>query len=150
MSASGTTGNDGLQARCREFFADPMRNYQKIEIALRIIFDMLDSARGVSLRDIRFNYSDKPLSRRTAERYRNTVKRVLPSFEEVNPHRYPRRWRLANKLLNGSAKLSSGDLIRLAAAPATPRNVKKRQAGGSVARRLIRADPLRANDPAAR
>ena len=129
------TGNVGPRARCREFFADPMRNYQKIEIALRIIFDMADSARGVfTAWTSGFNYSDKPLSRRTAERYRNTVKRVLPSFEEVNPHRYPRRWRLANKLLNGSAKLSSGDLIRLAAAPATPRNVKKRQAGGSVAR----------------
>jgi hypothetical protein len=132
------TGNGGPRARCREFFADPMRNYQKIEIALRIIFDMADSARGVSLRDIRFNYSDKPLSRRTAERYRNTVKRVLPSFEEVNPHQYPKRWRLANKPLNGLAKILSGDLIRLADAPATPRSVKKRQADGSVTRLVER------------
>jgi hypothetical protein len=114
-----------------------MRNYQKIEIALRIIFDMLDSARGVSLRDIRFNYSDKPLSRRTAERYRNTVKRVLPSFEEVNPHQYPKRWRLASKPL-GLAKISSGGLIRLADAPATLRSVKKRQADGRVARPVER------------
>lgn len=102
----------------QRFFPHPMRNYQKVEIALRIVLDMLSSARGVSLEDIRFNYSDKPLARRTAERYRNTIKRVFPQFEEVNPYHYPRRWRLSKKPLSGLAKSSSRDLTRLADAAA--------------------------------
>jgi hypothetical protein len=131
--AQPRTNNRGSWTHCGDLYADPMRNYQKVEIALRIALDMLSSTSGVSLQDIRFAYSDKPLSRRTAERYRNTLKRVFPQFEEVNPHQYPRRWRLSNRLLIGLAKISSRDLARLADAAARLRRVKEHQAANRVA-----------------
>jgi hypothetical protein len=42
--------------------------YEKAETILRIALDMQGSPFGLSLEDIRRNYSDEPLSRRTAER----------------------------------------------------------------------------------
>ena len=47
--------------------------YEKAETILRIALDMQGTAEGLSLEDIRQNYSDKPLSRRTAERLRSYV-----------------------------------------------------------------------------
>jgi hypothetical protein len=47
----------------------PMR-YEKAETVLRVALDMQASALGLSLEEIQRNYSDKPLSRRTAERLR--------------------------------------------------------------------------------
>jgi hypothetical protein len=103
-----------------------MRTYDKVEIVLRIALDMLSSARGVSLRDIRLNYSGKPLSRGTAERYRNTLKRVFPQFEEVNPHHNPRRWRLSKKPLR-ERKTSNRGLSTLADAAATRQSADMHQ-----------------------
>ena len=52
--------------------------YEKSEIVLRIALEMQGSASGLSLEDIRTRYSDKPLSRRTAERLRDAVERLFP------------------------------------------------------------------------
>ena len=52
----------------------PMR-YEKAETVLRVALDMQASALGLSLEDLQRNYSDKPLSRRTAERLRDAVER---------------------------------------------------------------------------
>ena len=66
--------------------------YEKAETILRIALDMQGSVGGLSLDDIRRNYSDKPLSRRTAERLRDAVERVFPQFEQANP------WRITKTL----------------------------------------------------
>jgi hypothetical protein len=68
--------------------------YEKSEIVLRIALEMQGSASGLSLEDIRTRYSDKPLSRRTAERLRDAVERLFPHIEQANPGEVPKRWRL--------------------------------------------------------
>jgi hypothetical protein len=67
--------------------------YEKAEIVHRIALDMQGTAEGLALEDIRTRYSDKPLSRRTAERLRDTVERLFP-IEHANPGEVPKRWRL--------------------------------------------------------
>jgi hypothetical protein len=68
--------------------------YEKAETVLRIALDMQGSAEGLSLADISTRYSDKPLSRRTAERLRGAIERVFPQIEQANPGETPKRWRI--------------------------------------------------------
>src|SRR5664280_7202 len=65
-------------------YGEPMR-YEKAETILRIALDMQGSAGGLSLEDIRKNYSDRLLSRRTADRLRDAVERLFPQLDQVNP-----------------------------------------------------------------
>src|SRR5829696_2371560 len=71
----------------------PMR-YEKAETVLRVALDMQASALGLSLEEIQRNYSDKPLSRRTAERLRDAIERLFPQIEQANPGEVPKRCRL--------------------------------------------------------
>ena len=94
---------------------EPMR-YEKSETILRIALDMQGSVGGLSLEDIRKNYSDKPLSRRTAERLRDAVERLFPQFDQVNPGEVPKRWRLPGGSTAALANITADELADLATA----------------------------------
>ena len=89
--------------------------YEKAEIVHRIALDMQGSAEGLALEDIRTRYSDKPLSRRTAERLRDTVERLFP-IEHANPGEFPKRWRLRGASVGATASVTADELADLATA----------------------------------
>src|ERR1700686_1879711 len=91
----------------------PMR-YEKAETVLRVALDMQASALGLSLDDIQRNYSDKPLSRRTAERLRDAIERVFPQTEQANPGEVPKRWRLPGGTLDRLTNITAEELADLA------------------------------------
>lgn len=90
--------------------------YEKSETLLRIALDMQGSSTGISLEDIQRNYSDKPISRRTAERLRDTLERLFPQLEQANPGEVPKRWRLVTGTTQGLAAVSAEELADLALA----------------------------------
>jgi predicted DNA-binding transcriptional regulator YafY len=90
--------------------------YEKAETILRIALDMQGSALGLSLDDIRRNYADKPLSRRTADRLRDAIERLFPQIEQVNPGEIPKRWRLLGGVVGGLANVTADELADLATA----------------------------------
>jgi hypothetical protein len=55
--------------------------YEKAETVLRVALDMQASVLGLSLEEIQYNYSDKQLSCRTAERLRDAIE----GFAEASP-----------------------------------------------------------------
>ena len=89
--------------------------YEKAETLLRIALDMQGSAEGLSLDDIQRNFSDKPLSRRTAERLRDATERVFPQVQHANPGELPKRWRLPPGTVSGFATVTAEELADLAA-----------------------------------
>jgi predicted DNA-binding transcriptional regulator YafY len=89
--------------------------YEKAEIVHRIALDMRGSAEGLALEDIRTRYSDQPLSRRTAERLRDTVERLFP-IEHANPGEVPKRWRLRGGTPGAMASITAVELADLATA----------------------------------
>ena len=90
--------------------------YEKAETVLRVALDMQASALGLALEEIQRNYSDKPLSRRTAERLRDAVERLFPQIEQANPGEVPKRWRLPGGTVNGLASVTAGELADLGTA----------------------------------
>ncbi len=90
--------------------------YEKAETVLRIALDMQGTAEGLSLDDIRRRYSDKPLSRRTAERLRDAIERVFPQMLQANPGELPKRWRLPSATVSGLAAISAVELADLTTA----------------------------------
>jgi predicted DNA-binding transcriptional regulator YafY len=94
---------------------EPMR-YEKSETILRIALDMQGSAGGLSLEDIRKNYSDEVLSRRTAERLRDAVERLFPQLDQVNPGEVPKRWRLPGGSTAALATITADELADIATA----------------------------------
>ena len=87
--------------------------YEKAETVFRIALDMQGSAYGLTLHDIQHNFSEKPLSRRTAERLRDAVDRLFPQFELANPGEVPKRWRIAGGHANGFASISAEEVADL-------------------------------------
>lgn len=92
----------------------PVR-YEKADTILRIALDMQGTAEGLSLDDIRLNYSDRPLSRRTAERLRDAIERIFPQMQQANSGEVPKRWRLPTGTVSGFASVSAEELADLAA-----------------------------------
>ena len=90
--------------------------YEKAETILRIALDMQGSALGLSIEDIQRNYSDDPLSRRTAERLRDAIERLFPQIEQANPGEIPKRWRLPGGTMNGLAHVTADELADLTTA----------------------------------
>ena len=90
--------------------------YEKSETILRIALDMQGSAGGLSLEDIRKSYSEKPLSRRTAERLRDAIERLFPQLDQVNPGEFPKRWRLPGGSTAALANITADELADLAIA----------------------------------
>jgi len=122
--------------------------YEKAETVLRIALDMQGTAEGLSLDDIRRNYSDRPLSRRTAERLRDAIERVFPQAQQANPGELPKRWRLPSGTVSGFACVSAEELADLAAGVSLLRRENMAvQAGNaeravSKLRALMRPDAL--------
>jgi predicted DNA-binding transcriptional regulator YafY len=114
---NGRRDATGSLARLR---GEPMR-YEKAEIILRIALDMQGSVGGLSFDDIQRSYSDKHLSRRTAERLRDAIERLFPQIEEVNPGEVPKRWRLPGGSSGALANISADELANLATAVAVLR-----------------------------
>jgi predicted DNA-binding transcriptional regulator YafY len=96
---------------------EPMR-YEKAETIVQIALDLQGSASGLSLDDIQKNYSDRPLSRRTAERLRDAVERVFPQLEQANPGELPKRWRLPGGPNGMPANVTTNELADLTTAVA--------------------------------
>jgi len=90
--------------------------YEKAETVLRVALDMQASALGLSLEELQRNYSDKPLSRRTAERLRDAVERLFPQMEQANPGEVPKRWHLPGGTVNGLASVTAPELADLGTA----------------------------------
>ena len=90
--------------------------YEKAETVLRVALDMQASALGLSLEEIQRNYSDKPLSRRTAERLRDAIERLFPQIEQANPGEVPKRWRLPGGTVDGLASITATELADLGTA----------------------------------
>ena len=90
--------------------------YEKAETVLRVALDMQASALGLSLDELQRNYSDKPLSRRTAERLRDAVERLFPQLQQANPGEVPKRWRLPGGTVNGLASVTAAELADLGTA----------------------------------
>ncbi len=108
--------------------------YEKAETVLRIALDMQGSALGLSLDNIQRNYSDEPLSRRTAERLRDTVERLFPQLEQANPNDVPKRWRLPGGSINGLANVTADELADLATAVSLLRRENMRAQADSTER----------------
>ncbi len=111
MTAIGKADREGPRPDAVE---GPVR-YEKADTILRIALDMQGTAEGLSLEDIQRNYSDKPLSRRTAERLRDAIERVFPQMQQANPGELPKRWRLPVGTASGFASVSAEELADLAA-----------------------------------
>lgn len=94
---------------------EPMR-YEKAETILRIALDMQGFATGLSIDDIRKNYSDELLSRRTAERLRDAVERLFPQLHQVNPGEVPKRWCLPGGSTGALTNITADELADLAIA----------------------------------
>ena len=90
--------------------------YEKLDTILRIALDMQGTAEGLSFDDIQRNYSDKPLSRRTAERIRDAIERVFPQMEQANPGDLPKRWRVPAGSLSRLTDISAEELTNLSTA----------------------------------
>jgi predicted DNA-binding transcriptional regulator YafY len=90
--------------------------YEKAETVLRVALDMQASALGLSLEEIQRNYSDKPLSRRTAERLRDAIERLFPQIEQADPGEVPKRWRLPDRTVTGLASITATELADLGTA----------------------------------
>jgi predicted DNA-binding transcriptional regulator YafY len=91
--------------------------HEKAEILHRIALDMHGLAGGLALDDIRTRYTDKPLSRRTAERLRDAVDRLY-TVEHANPGELPKRWRIRRSNAVPIANISAQELADLETAAA--------------------------------
>jgi predicted DNA-binding transcriptional regulator YafY len=87
--------------------------YEKLEALLRVALDMRGSAEGISIEDIQRNCR---VSRRTAERMRDTIERVFPQMEQANPGEIPKRWRMRSGPVTNLAGISAGELAALSTA----------------------------------
>jgi len=67
---------------------------------------------GLTLDDIRTRYTDKPLSRRTAERLRDAVERLYP-IEHANPGESRKRWRIRRGTSEPMANITAHELADL-------------------------------------
>jgi len=95
--------------------------HDKAELLLRLALDLQGTAEGLALEDIRTRYSDVPLSRRTAERLRDAVERLMPQMEQANPGEVPKRWRIRGGSVNGLAQISAEELVSLQTAASSLR-----------------------------
>lgn len=111
-----TAPDDPNQAAAGEALCGGHVRYEKAEVVLRIAMAMQGTAEGLSLQDIQQNFSDKPLSRRTAERLRDAIERVFPDMELANPGELPKRWRLRSASLSALVKPTAEEFAALATA----------------------------------
>lgn len=88
--------------------------YEKLENLLHLALEMRGTSEGVSFADIQHNYD---VSRRTAERMRDTIERLFPGCEQSNPGELPKRWRIRGSMA-GLVGCSAEELAALQTASA--------------------------------
>ncbi|MBT3353014.1 MAG: WYL domain-containing protein [Nitrospinaceae bacterium] len=84
--------------------------YEKPESIFRLALMMQGSADGVSLQEISVEFN---VSRRTAERMRDSVTRLFPQAVEVPTGERMKRWRIPSGTLNGLTSFSTEELTEL-------------------------------------
>jgi predicted DNA-binding transcriptional regulator YafY len=124
--------------------------YEKAETVLRVALDMQGSAYGLTLQDLRNNYSDKPLSRRTAERLRDAVERLFPQVELVNPGELPKRWRIPASTANGLTDVTAEEVADLTTAVSLLRRENMHAQAKSIERVLAKLRALMKRQAAAK
>jgi predicted DNA-binding transcriptional regulator YafY len=124
--------------------------YEKAETVLRVALDMQGSAYGLTLQDLRNNYSDKPLSRRTAERLRDAVERLFPQVELVNPGELPKRWRIPASTANSLTDVTAEEVADLTTAVSLLRRENMHVQAKSLERVLAKLRALMKRQAAAK
>jgi predicted DNA-binding transcriptional regulator YafY len=124
--------------------------YEKAETVLRVALDMQGSAYGLTLQDLRNNYSDEPLSRRTAERVRDAVERLFPQVELSNPGELPKRWRIPASTVNGFADITAEEVADLMTAVSLLRRENMHSQAKSLDRVLAKLRALMKRQAAAK
>ncbi len=84
--------------------------YERMDDLMRLALKMQGLTQGVSLADIQEEFA---VSRRTAERMRDSVARVFPQLEEVATGEPVKRWRLPHGTLNRLISMSAVELAEL-------------------------------------
>jgi predicted DNA-binding transcriptional regulator YafY len=124
--------------------------YEKAETVLRVALDMQGSAYGLTLQDLRNNYSDRPISRRTAERLRDAVERLFPQVELANPGELPKRWRIPASTANGLTDLTAEEVADLMTAVSLLRRENMHAQAKSLERVLAKLRALMKRQAAAK
>ena len=84
--------------------------YEKAELLLRLALDMTRSSEGLSLQDIAQSYG---VARRTAERMRDAILRLIPAAEEVPGDDRQKRWRIPSRDLAAITTYGVEDLATI-------------------------------------
>jgi predicted DNA-binding transcriptional regulator YafY len=108
--------------------------HDKAESLLRLALDLQGSAEGLTLADIQERYE---VSRRTAERMRDAVERLVPQMEQANLGEIPKRWRIQKDALSSIVPLDANDLATLETASKTLLRLNMQDPAGKLA--LLRA-----------
>lgn len=88
--------------------------HEKAETLLRIAIDMQGRRSGLTLQDLITRYSEKPMSRRSAERLRDAIIRLFPGqVEEVVGDQQVKSWRLRTPSLKGLRSVDHHTLASL-------------------------------------
>ncbi len=124
--------------------------YEKAELVLRVAIDMQGSAYGLTLKDICNNYTEEPLSRRTAERLRDAVERLFPQLEVANPGELPKRWRIPAGTVNGFANITADEVADLTTTISLLRRENMHAQAHSAERMLAKLRALMSRQTAAK
>ena len=84
--------------------------YSRVSDIIDLIIFMLSKLNGVSLNDIQERFN---VSRRTAERMRDSVLAILPQVDEIETEERCKRWGFSNYSLNELVSFSSEDIAFL-------------------------------------
>ena len=84
--------------------------YSRVSDIIDLIIFMLSKLNGVSLNDIQERFN---VSRRTAERMRDSVLAILPQVDEIETEERCKRWGFTNYSLNELISFSNEDIAFL-------------------------------------
>lgn len=84
--------------------------YSRVSDIIDLIIFMLSKLNGVSLNDIQERFN---VSRRTAERMRDSVLAILPQVDEIETEERCKRWGFTNYSLNELVSFSNEDIAFL-------------------------------------
>ncbi len=83
---------------------------EKAETIFKLAMQMQGTGEGLTLENIIHEYS---VSRRTAERMRNTIERIFPQIEEAHSEGRTKRWRLPSGTVNRLTAFSIEEIMAL-------------------------------------
>lgn len=83
---------------------------EKAETIFKLALQMHGTSEGLSLDDIRYEFK---VSRRTAERMRDTVERIFPQMEEAPTEGRVKKWRLPSGTMNRLTSFQVEEILAL-------------------------------------